>query len=487
MNRNVFAVFFFFFLLLTAMFFFIQTYSTVRATPVDDSFLYLPSVQKSAQPVTPTPTPIPAERPFVYTTTLTIPSYNLDVGFIPTDPTDLVYPYPRLNHDWVFQAPQISRDFTAIVLENSYVSITILPELGGRLYRWQDKVTGRQLLYENPILKPTGWGWRGWWLATGGIEWAFPTDEHGLNEWRPWSSTIISSTDTISVTVSDVESQTGMTVGSTITLDSDHAYMTLTPFVENGTAVSHNYQYWLNAMIALNNNHVSADTQFIIPTDEVVIHSTGDSQVPDEHGVMSWPVYNNRALDSYQNWTNYIGFFAPKIYDGYTAVYDHTVKQGVVRVFDPTAIPGHKWFGPADLGSNLWTDDDSEYVEMWSSGVTTDFWTYASINPGEQVSWQERWYPVHEIDSINVANETAVLQLTDNDSSAQIGVSTTSLITGSIQLYVGGDLVESWAMVLDPGHGAKMVWERPSELNGQLGLRLLDEQSNVLIETGVLP
>ncbi|MCZ7671376.1 MAG: DUF5107 domain-containing protein [Chloroflexi bacterium] len=66
------------------------------------------------------------------------------------------------------------RTFQAITLHNRYVSATVLPELGGRLYQFTDKMTGRQLLYNNPILKPTVWGHRGWWLASGGIEWAFP-------------------------------------------------------------------------------------------------------------------------------------------------------------------------------------------------------------------------------------------------------------------------------------------------------------------------
>ncbi|MCP5095266.1 MAG: hypothetical protein GY943_06925 [Chloroflexi bacterium] len=39
-----------------------------------------------------------------------------------------------------------------------------------------------------------------------------------------------------------------------------------------------------------------------------MIHSTGDTQIPGEHGVMSWPLYNGRFLDNYQNWSQYIGY-----------------------------------------------------------------------------------------------------------------------------------------------------------------------------------
>jgi hypothetical protein len=208
---------------------------------------YLPIVLQQNQnpPPTPTTPPIDPSAPWIEQGTITISSYQYDHPdcLIVTSPGDFVYPYPRLNHDCVMQKPLIERTFNAITLHNSYVAVTVLPELGGRLYRWQDKVTGRQLLYANPVLKPTAWGNRGWWLASGGIEWAFPTDEHGLNEYRPWDYSTEVLSDTVSITVSDVEDQTGMTVGVTITLDADHTYMTLAPFVLNDTAVSHPYQY----------------------------------------------------------------------------------------------------------------------------------------------------------------------------------------------------------------------------------------------------
>lgn len=114
------------------------------------------------------------------------------------------------------QKPKIDRQFTAVILQNSTISLTVLPELGGRLYQIEDKATGRRLLYNNPVLKPTAWGWRGWWLAAGGIEWAFPTDEHGLNEYRPWQYTTQTLSNTATITVSDVEDKTGLEVGVTL-------------------------------------------------------------------------------------------------------------------------------------------------------------------------------------------------------------------------------------------------------------------------------
>lgn len=453
---------------------------TAAADP-PDTLLYLPQIMRQAGP--PLPPPVTPTPPAVTTHTLTISSYDLEAGFIPTAPGDFVYPYPRLNHDWVFQRPKLQRTFTAVTLQNSYVAITVLPELGGRLYGWQDRVNGRQLLYQNPVLKPTQWGWRGWWLATGGIEWAFPTDEHGLNEWRPWAHTVTTTPDSAAITVWDIESQTGMTAGVTLTLHTDYSYITMQPFVQNDTPAAHSYQYWLNAMLALNGNHVSAQTEFIAPAAEAVVHSTGDPALPGEHSVISWPVYNGRALNDYRTWTNYFGFFVPHPQHGFTGIYDHNVGQGVLRVFDPAVVPGHKFFGPADLSPHLWTDDGSGYVELWSSGVTPDFWTYVNIAPGGRKDWTERWYALRQMPGVSMANEHGALYLAQANGEVRVAVAVTAVTQGTAVLLVNGQPAQSWPLHLGPEQVFEKVWKRPSGLSGPLTLRLLDASGHTLIET----
>jgi len=452
------------------------TPATTAATTTDQ-FTYLPLIQKPGTP------PPPILPPTITTTTLTISAYQYDHPdcIIPTQPGDFVYPYPRINHDCVMQKPKIDRQFTAVILQNSAISLTVLPELGGRLYQIEDKATGRHLLYNNPVLKPTAWGWRGWWLAAGGIEWAFPTDEHGLNEYRPWQYATQTLSNTVTITVSDVEDKTGMEVGVTLSLDADHTYVTINPWVKNDTVVPQDYQFWLNGMIALNDNHVSPNTEFLVPADTVVIHSTNDSQIPGPHGLMDWPVYNGRTLSNYQNWTNYIGFFAPNPHDNFTGIYDHQVDQGIVRVMDRTVIPGHKFFGPADLGPGLWTDDDSDYLEMWSSGVTPDFWTYVSLAAGETTSWTEKWYPVNGLGGVDTANEQAALRLVNTGTGAEFWLMSTAVTPGTLSIWVNGSQQAEWPVTLIPGQPYSGNWARPSGVEGPITLQLTDSKGNILI------
>ena len=119
----------------------------------------------------------------VYTTTLTISTYPYaDYLYTQTSP-EYNMNYRCLNWD-AYDAPAqhpSPRYYTGLVMENEWLALTILPELGGRLYGITVKATGEQLLYQNPVIKPTHWGplEQGWWLAAGGREWCLPVGEHG--------------------------------------------------------------------------------------------------------------------------------------------------------------------------------------------------------------------------------------------------------------------------------------------------------------------
>lgn len=91
---------------------------------------------------------------------------------------------------------QPTRSYTAIVLENQFVRVTVLPEAGGRIYAFENRATGNNAFYENPEgFKVNPWGRFGWWMAAGGTEIMFPWDEHGgpfylpfddLSDRTPW-------------------------------------------------------------------------------------------------------------------------------------------------------------------------------------------------------------------------------------------------------------------------------------------------------------
>jgi hypothetical protein len=406
---------------------------------------------------------------------ITLQTYGWRDALVPTEPGDPVYPYPRLNFDAV--TPPIPQVYRAVVIQNQYVRLAVLPELGGRLLRWTDRVTGRQLFYANPVVKPTRWGYRGWWLGTGGMEWAFPTEEHGLNAYRPWQYTLLWN----GVRVWDTDDRTGMTIEVTISADGDHSFFTLTPRIMNRTEETQRYQFWANAMLTLSDsNRPSPGLAFILPDDAVTVHSTADEGLPQPGARMSWPVHDGRDFSRYSEWHRYLGIFADPAQAGFFGAYDRQSDQGIVRIFPHKVATGAKIFCLGALPSDLWTDDSSRYFELWA-GLTPTFWDYWELAPGASLSWAERWYPVSGIGGYNWANEEAAIGILPSGDWAELTAVTTHAVDGTIVLRRGSAEVQRWDTLIAPDRPFRTRGGPASE--GDWGVQVL-AAGNVIAQMG---
>ncbi len=419
---------------------------------------------------------IMAMSPIVYETDLSLMTYDYQSALLPTTPEDPVYPYPRLDHNRV--GPPSLRTYRAIVLENRYVQLTVLPELGGRLYRWVDKTSGRNLFYENPVIKPTRWGIRGWWLAAGGMEWALPIDEHGLSEATPWDYTIERHPDYVSVSVRDVEEHSGLVCTVTVQLDDQHSYFKLVPQITNPTDNPVHYKFWINGMFSLGSRQAEAGLQFILPVDRVMLHSSGDKTLPSPGELMSWPEFRGRDMSRANNWQKYLGVFAyPATAADFMGAYNHQAHLGVVRVFPHSIVRGAKIFSPGDIPASVWTDDDSRYFELWA-GLAPTFWDEVTLAPGQSVGWQEYWYPVNDTDGFGYANERAALNLIISPFAVEVTAAVTSALEGRIRLWRDTQMIVSRNVSLWPGQAFREILElRPTQLAGEWKMELLDGQN----------
>jgi hypothetical protein len=200
---------------------------------------------------------------------------------------------------------------------------------------------------------------------------------------------------------------------------------------------------------------------------------------------MSWPVYNGRDMSYYSNWGGYLGFFAPTG-NGYTGLYDHGTGQGMVRAFSPGWPAATKFFGPATLSPSLWTNGSSNYIEMWS-GATGSFWDNATLEPGQTVSWNEYWYPVHGLGGYNYANRLAAIRLNEKGGGAEVGLAVSTPINGKLTLWAGSEGVASWPVNMGPGQALQANWSPISGQEGPLGLRLEDSNGAILAQMGQVP
>ena len=75
--------------------------------------------------------------------------------------TGNIYPIPMID---TFKNVKTDREYDAVVLENEFIRVTVLPELGGRIYEGYDKKLDYNFVYKNQVIKPALIGLCGAWI-----------------------------------------------------------------------------------------------------------------------------------------------------------------------------------------------------------------------------------------------------------------------------------------------------------------------------------
>ena len=102
----------------------------------------------------------------------------------------VVYPYPVIES---MSDEKVDKDYLAIWLENDYIKVMILPELGGRVQMAYDKIKERHFVYYNHVIKPALVGLLGPWIS-GGIEFNWP-QHHRPSTYMPVDTCIEENSD----------------------------------------------------------------------------------------------------------------------------------------------------------------------------------------------------------------------------------------------------------------------------------------------------
>ncbi|NJP04531.1 MAG: DUF5107 domain-containing protein [Chloroflexaceae bacterium] len=385
-----------------------------------------------------------------YERSITLPTYDYTKALVQTTPDDPIYPYPRLDRERV--GPPEPATYRLLVVENRFLQLLFLPELGGRLYQVVDKASGQRLFYQNPVIKPSPFGERGWWLGVGGMEWAVPTQEHGYLEYVPWDMDVVQENDIIMVRMSTAGLQSGMEVVATVRLRADESRFGVRLIVNNTTDQAHPLQMWSNAMVTPGMaNRVGPDLRFVVPTDEMITHATQDGALPPPQASFPWPLLDGRDLAMPRTWNGYIGAFSPRPLP-FFGVYDLAQDSGAAIIHN-NEVPGAKIFGfSRTFDPSLYTDDQSDYVELWS-GAQPTFWDNPPLAAGDQRSITTEWLSLWGIGDLQWATSDAAVGLLDQDDTHSTVVVATSRIINDATVVVsmnGGELVRTAALDLRP-------------------------------------
>ena len=159
----------------------------------------------------------------------------------------VVYPYPVIES---ISDSKTDRPYEALYLENEYIKVMILPELGGRVQMAYDKVKKRHFVYYNHVIKPALVGLAGPWIS-GGIEFNWP-QHHRPSTYMPVDWKLEEHADgSATVWVSEVERMFHQKGMAGFTLRPHCAYLEIHGVLFNPTPVPQTFLWWANPAVAV--------------------------------------------------------------------------------------------------------------------------------------------------------------------------------------------------------------------------------------------
>ena len=363
-----------------------------------------------------------------------------------------VYPHPVI--DRVFDEKE-DKAYTALYLENRYLKIMILPELGGRVQMALDKTNGYHFVYYNRVIKPALVGLAGPWIS-GGIEFNWP-QHHRPSTFDPLDWWIQDRADgSQTVWCAEIEHMFRTKGMHGFTLYPDCAYLEIRVQLYNRTSEPQTFLWWANPAVSVHD-----DYQSVFPPD---VHAVMDHGKRD---VSSFPIATgtyykvNYApgtdISRYKNIpvpTSYMAYHSDFDFMG---DYDHRARAGMLHIANHHVVPGKKqWtWGNGEFGQ-AWdrqlTDEDGPYIELMCGAYTDNQPDFSWIQPGEEKSFTQIFMPYKQIGPACNANEHAALGLEVEHNTAVFSVYVSTPRTVTVKLHCRGQELYGKQIALDPEH-----------------------------------
>jgi tetratricopeptide (TPR) repeat protein len=351
-----------------------------------------------------------------------------------------IYPYPM--QDFLTQE-KTDTTYTALRLENDYVRLRVLPQLGGRIFEGLDKTNGYDFFYRQHVIKPALIGMLGAWIS-GGVEWCC-FHHHRNTTFMPVDSTMGMGGDgSKTIWIGETERRHRMRWLIGLTLYPDKSYIEATMRFFNGTPEPNSILFWANVAV-----HANDQYQILFPPS--VNTATYHSKIDFTRWPISQETYrgsNYRGVDIswWKNSPEQNSFFAWDKKEDFMGGYDHGKDAGLVHVADHNIVCGAKlWEWGTGPSGRMWdkilTDEDGPYAELMVGAFSDNQPDYSWIKPYEVKTWKQYWYPVRGIGGFKNANLDGAVNLELRDGKALIGFYSTSKRSGAKAILKSGDKV----------------------------------------------
>ncbi|MBQ9893577.1 MAG: DUF5107 domain-containing protein [Bacteroidales bacterium] len=392
-----------------------------------------------------------------------------------------IYPYP-LN-DNMTRRREIQA-FQALFLENEYIQLCILPQIGGRLFYALDKTDGYDIFYRNDCIKPANVGMTGAWIS-GGVEWNVfhhhRSTSHTPCDWRMVEDADGSKT----IWVGETELRHRMSWAIGVTLHPGISYIEVTGRLINSTPDANSMLYWSNIATKVDENY-----QIIYP------QSVDFGTYHCKEAMIHWPVSQEafRGNDDYigvdVSWwknlptSNSIFIFDQK--DDFFGGYDHGADAGTVLVGNHHIVKGGKFWlwGPnSEWDTRILSEHAGHYCELMQGAYSDNQPDYNWTMPYEVKEFKQYWYGVQKMGGFKAADAHAAINLDlKAPGKAFIAANATSQTAATIVLKAPGHTLFSHSLTLAPDAPfSETVSIDKTLTDTDLTLELLDAEGRVML------
>jgi tetratricopeptide (TPR) repeat protein len=395
-----------------------------------------------------------------------------------------IYPYPYDDNQTTVKTDV---DYPFIHVENEFIDLGIMPQLGGRIYYAVDKTNNYKWFYHNEVVKPSLIGMVGNWIS-GSLAWGYP-HHHGPNTVEPMDYKIDENADgsrTIWISTTDRRHRMSALVGYTIYPNCSLVEMTIHPL--NKTAISNSFLFWANPAV-----HCDSAYQVIFPpsVQYVTYHGKRD--------MTTWPIADSRFngyeftgmdLSWWMNTRIPSSFFSWDPKEDYFGGYDHKKQAGTVWVGNHYVSPGMKYWADGNNASGLrtnngLTDNSGRYIELMAGFYTDNQPDYSWLQPYETKLGTMIWFPVRELEGLKFANRNGALNLEIVDNKmVKLRINTTSPHKDAVVLLKStkGQTLLQKSVSISPSEPFKADLPAPAGLTeDDLDISLKDSKGNILL------
>ncbi|MEO6838313.1 MAG: DUF5107 domain-containing protein, partial [Ginsengibacter sp.] len=351
------------------------------------------------------------------------------------DPTSLFYPY--FPYDGFTDTP-VQKEWKVVELDNDFIKVIILPQIGGKIWTAIDKKNGKPFIYDNAAIKFRDIAMRGPWTS-GGLEANFGIFGHTPGVATPVNYLTRKNVDgSVSCIISLLDLLTQTRWNMEINLPKDKAYFITHYFWHNATPLPQPYYSWMNL-----GEKVADSLEYIFPGNHYIFH---DGKMYD------FPInpenHKNISIYDQNDFGGYKSYHVTGAYSKYYGVLWQKENFGMIHYAERQDKIGKKiWIWGLSREGMIWekllTDHSGQYTEIQSGRLYNQNAPESVFSPFKQFdfapyntdTWSEYWYPFQNTAGVANADLNGVINIKTVDGKKVIFVSPVSYINDTLKVW----------------------------------------------------